>query len=137
MDWKPLPHVPIHLLVERRQRLAREGRSAFGATLFGGGERKLGPVRLDGYAQAGIVGLARRDLFADGAVRAALALGRLRLGAGAWAAAQPGLSRLDIGPHARLRLPVLRAALAVDWRFRAAGNARPGSGPAVTLGADF
>jgi hypothetical protein len=137
LDWRPLARVPAHLIVERRQRLGRDGRSAFGATLYGGGEAMLGPLRLDGYAQAGIVGLARRDLFADGAARAALPLGLLRVGAGAWIAAQPGLSRLDLGPHAALRLPRLHAALSADWRFRAAGNARPGSGPALTLAADF
>ena len=63
----------------------------------------------------------------------------IRLGAGAWAAAQPGLARLDLGPQAALRLPVAGRAVTVaaDWRLRVAGNARPGSGPTVTLGTDF
>jgi hypothetical protein len=63
----------------------------------------------------------------------------MRFGAGAWAAAQPHVSRVDIGPHAELRLPLpgTNASLAADWRFRVAGNARPGSGPALTLAADF
>ena len=61
------------------------------------------------------------------------------MGAGAWAAAQPGLSRLDLGPQAALRLPVAGHAmtLAADWRLRAAGNAAPGSGPTLTLTTDF
>ncbi|HMC92158.1 MAG TPA: hypothetical protein VKI45_06805 [Allosphingosinicella sp.] len=143
LDWKPLPRLPVHLLVERRQKIGPQGRSAFGATFYGGAsEVKLGPLRLDGYGQAGMVGLKRRDLFADGAVRAALPLersGRLRVGAGAWAAAQPRVSRIDIGPHTELRLPLAgaNAALSADWRFRVAGNARPGSGPTLTLAADF
>jgi len=137
LDWKPLAAVPVHLLLERRQRLGREGRSAFDATLYGGGETRAGPFRIDGYAQAGIVGLRRRDMFADGGVRATLPLGPLRLGAGAWGAAQPGVSRLDVGPHARVQVRPLGAALSADWRFRIAGNARPGSGPAVTLAAGF
>ena len=139
LDWRPHPRLPIHLLVERRQKIGREGRSAFDATLYGGGEARLGPLRIDGYAQAGIVGLKRRDLFADGGARAAMPVGPLRLGAGAWAAAQPHVSRVDAGPHAELRLPVAggSASLSADWRFRLAGNARPGSGPAITLAAGF
>jgi hypothetical protein len=139
LDWQPLSRLPVHFLVERRQKLGREGRSAFGATVYGGGETKLGPLRIDGYGQVGVVGLKRRDLFADGAVRAGLPLGRFRLGAGAWAAAQPHISRVDMGPHAELRFPVrgAGASLSADWRFRVAGNARPGSGPALTLAADF
>jgi hypothetical protein len=137
LDWKPLAAVPVHLLLERRQRLGRDGRSAFDATLYGGGETRAGPLRIDGYAQAGIVGLRRKDLFADGGVRATLPLGPLRLGAGAWAAVQPNVSRLDVGPHARVQMRPLNAALSADWRFRISGNARPGSGPAVTLAGDF
>ena len=137
VDWKPIARLPVHLLLERRQRLGAEGRSAFGVTVYGGGEAKLGPLHVDGYAQAGIVGARRRDLFADGGVRAAVPLGPLRLGAGAWAAAQPGTSRIDVGPHAALRLRPLNAAVLADWRFRVAGSARPGSGPALTLAADF
>jgi hypothetical protein len=137
LDWKPIGRLPVHLLLERRQKLGTEGRSAFGVTLYGGGETKLGPLHIDGYAQAGAVGVRRRDLFADGGVRAALPVGPLRLGAGAWAAAQPEASRLDVGPHVALRFHPLPAALSADWRFRIAGTARPGSGPALTLAADF
>jgi hypothetical protein len=44
-----------------------------------------------------------------------------------------------MGPHAelRLRLGTANASLSADWRFRVAGNARPGSGPALTLATDF
>jgi len=142
-DWKPLTGLPVHLLVERRQKLGRDGRSAFGATVYGGAsEIKLGPLRLDGYGQAGILGLKRRDLFADGGIRLALPLwhgGAVRVGGGVWGAAQPQLSRVDLGPHAELRLPLrpANASLSADWRFRVAGNARPASGPAFTLAADF
>jgi hypothetical protein len=137
LDWKPIARLPVHLLLERRQRLGAEGRSAFGVTVYGGGEAKLGPLHVDGYAQAGVVGARRRDMFADGGVRAAMPLGPLRIGVGAWAAAQRGASRVDVGPHAALRLRPLNAALSADWRFRVAGSARPGSGPALTLAADF
>lgn len=140
LDWKPLRSLPLRLLVERRARLGRDGRSAFGFTAYGGvDEAVLGSVRLSAYGQAGAVGARRRDLFADGAARLTLPLGRLRLGAGAWAAAQPGVARLDAGPHAELTLRAGPGSVTVaaDWRFRLGGRGRPGSGPAVTLSTGF
>jgi hypothetical protein len=141
VDWKPARRLPVHLLAERRQALGREGRSAFAVTFYGGvSDASLGRFRIDGYAQAGIVGARSRDPFADGSLRVSLPLtARARLGAGAWGAAQPGLARLDIGPQAALRLPVAGRAvtLAADWRVRVAGDAEPGSGPTLTLATDF
>ncbi|HEX8224511.1 MAG TPA: hypothetical protein VF605_11905 [Allosphingosinicella sp.] len=140
IDWQPSRRVPVHLLAERRQGIGREGRSAFGLTLHGGvSDSRFGGLRVEAYAQAGIVGTRSRDLFGDGALRLSVPLGRVRLGAGAWAAAQPGAARLDLGPQALLRLPVTgrNVAIAADWRFRAAGHARPGSGPALMIASDF
>ncbi|MET1113280.1 MAG: hypothetical protein ABWX67_17310 [Allosphingosinicella sp.] len=141
LDWRPVGRLPVRLLAERRQALGREGRSAFALTLYGGiGEVPLGRFRIDAYAQAGMVGARSRDPFGDGSIRLSLPLNdKLRLGAGAWAAAQPGLARLDLGPQATLRLPVAGrpVTLAADWRLRVAGNAGPGSGPTVTIGTDF
>lgn len=140
IDWQPMRSLPLHLLAERRQRVGRNGRSTFALTLYGGAVHALTPrVRLDVYGQAGVVGLQRRDLFADGALRVARRIGPVELGAGAWGAAQPGAQRLDAGPSLSWRLP-LRAAnlrLQADWRFRLAGEAAPRSGPALTLAADF
>lgn len=140
IDWRPVAGFPVSLLAERRQRLGRDGREAFAVTAYGGGSHELTPhVRLDIYAQAGIVGLKSRDLFADGALRLARRIGPIDVGAGAWGAAQPGAARLDAGPSLSWRLPVPRANLRLqaDWRFRIAGDAAPGSGPALTLAADF
>ncbi len=141
LDWRPSRRLPLHLLAERRQALGRKGRSAFGLTLYAGaGDAPLGPFRVDAYGQAGLVGARSRDPFGDGSVRVSLPLGpRARLGAGAWAAAQPGASRVDAGPQAALRLTLARrpATLAADWRFRLAGTAEPGSGPTLTLSSDF
>jgi len=62
--------------------------------------------------------------------------GRISAGFGLWGGAQPGLSRLDVGP--RISLQVRRNVYAhFDWRQRVAGTATPNSGPAVTLAADF
>lgn len=140
LDWQPMARLPIHLLAERRFGLGREGRDAFSLTLYGGDSVALPyGARLDAYAQAGIVGLKARDLFVDGAVRVSAPLGPVEVGGGIWGAAQPGVSRLDAGPHISWRLPVRRAnlRLTADWRFRIAGEAAPGSGPALTLAADF
>lgn len=140
VDWRPWRRTPLHLLAERRQRLGREGRSAFGLTLYGGvSDAPLGRLRIDAYAQAGLVGLRTRDPFADGSLRVSLALGRARFGGGAWAAAQPGAERVDVGPQASIRLPLAgrSVTLAADWRLRIAGDASPGSGPTVTLATDF
>ena len=141
LDWRPSRRIPVHLLLERRQALGAESRSAFGLTAYAGiGGAPLGRFRIHAYAQAGIVGVRSRDPFGDGAIRLSLPLGKgARLGAGAWAAAQPGASRLDLGPQAALRLPVAgrSVTLAADWRLRVAGNAEPGSGPTLTVATEF
>jgi hypothetical protein len=141
LDWRPLPGVPVHLLAERRQRVGPEGRSDFALTAYGGvSERRLARgLRLDAYGQVGVVGLRALDLFADGAARIGVRLGPLDVGGGVWGAAQPGVSRLDVGPQASVRLPVAGASLrlSADWRFRVAGDAAPASGPALTLATDF
>jgi hypothetical protein len=57
-------------------------------------------------------------------------------GFGVWGGAQPGIYRLDAGPRVTMKV---RNSLKVhvDWRQRLAGNAQPGSGPAITLAGDF
>jgi hypothetical protein len=44
-----------------------------------------------------------------------------------------------VGPTATLDLPLAGGSgrLSADWRFRLAGTATPGSGPALTLSAGF
>lgn len=145
LDWHPLPAIPLRVSIERRVALDAQGRDAWSAYAAGGfyaGHLPLG-VEADGYAQAGVVGMRRRDLFVDGAARAGYRVGggprRLILGAGIWGAAQPGVSRLDIGPRASLTLPVAGASvvLALEDRMRVAGHAHPGSGVAFTLAGAF
>jgi hypothetical protein len=140
LDWRPFASIPVSLLAERRQAIGSEGRSAFSITAYGGFSQALGSrFRIDGYAQAGFVGLRSRDAFVDGSLRAVAALGRFELGAGAWGGAQPGASRLDVGPSLSYRLPVARnnVRIEADWRFRIAGEALPTSGPAVVIATDF
>lgn len=144
LDWRPIRRVPLTFTIERRAGLDRGGRDAFAAGLFGGIDVALPLARIDGYGQAGMVGLRRRDAYVDGAVRverALLGAGRLRIaaGAGAWGGAQPGAARLDIGPQLVAHVPVGNGGVRIgaEWRARVAGHARPGSGPALSIGADF
>ena len=146
LDWKPIGAIPFHLTIERRIAIDRGGRNAWALGIAGGVDAMpLGhALRLDAYAQAGAVGARRRDLYVDGAARVArgfdLGEGRsLAIGGGLFGAAQPGVARLDTGPGVVLRMPIMgrTIAIALDWRERIAGSARPGSGPAFTLGADF
>jgi len=138
--WRPAGAVPVEILAERRQAFGAQGRSAFAIAAHGGGSLALpAGLRLDLYGEAGIVGLRSRDAFADASARVSAAVGPIEIGAGAWGGAQPGASRLDAGPTLSWRLPAARANLRLeaDWRFRLAGDASPGSGPALTLAADF
>lgn len=102
-------------------------------------------TRAEFYGQAGYVGGRNATAFADGQARvdkriAQFGGAELRAGAGAWAGAQKGAARLDAGPSAALGLPFGTsgsARLGLDWRMRVAGDARPGSGLALTLSAGF
>lgn len=145
LAFAPLAHVPIDLAVEQRVAAGRDGRTALAAMASGGVSDVGLPAnfRLDAYVQAGVVGARRRDGFADGAVAIDRGIGRgdasLRLGLLAAGAAQPGAARVDVGPRLTLRLPELGQGgrVALDWRQRVAGDARPASGVALTLAADF
>ena len=137
----PLPGIPIWLTAERRQAIGRYGggRSAFALFAEAGLYQQPLPWRfsLDTYLQGGVVGLRRRDLFVDGALTVSRPVFRqFSAGFGVWGGAQPGLYRLDAGPRVTMRV---RGNLRVhaDWRQRLVGNARPGSGPALTLAGDF
>ena len=141
VDWQPLP-LPVHLLAEVRAPL--DGGSALPAVqVIGGGAARLPfGLLLEGYAQAGAV--RTRGAFADGSARvtrplASIGRARVDLGAGSWGAAQRGVSRVDVGPTLGVAVPAGRASvrLGIDYRQRIVGRARPGSGPAVTLGSSF
>jgi len=138
LSWKPLTALPVEVIVERRIRLARNECDALAVLVAGG----VSDVRLDeraifdAYAQTGIVGATRRLKFADGAATVRTEVSpHIRAGVGVWGGAQPSLSRIDVGPSVRLRIS--GASLSADWRFRVAGNARPGSGPSITIARDF
>ena len=141
------PGIPaLELLVERRIAVGRNARNAFAAIVVTGIDDAALPLsfRLNGYAQAGVVGMKSRDAFVDAALRAERTVrnfgsAKLDLGLGVWGGTQPDVSRLDIGPSAALRFRLGKASMraSAEWRERVAGRARPGSGPALTLGLDY
>ena len=141
LSWQPLRSVPVRLMAERRKAVGAPGggRDAFALLAEGGVYERPLPwqLRLDGYAQTGVVGARSRDWFVDGGATVTRPIyGRFALGAGLWGGAQPGLSRLDIGPRMSMQVrPGIRAY--VDYRHRLFGTAEPGSGFAATVATDF
>lgn len=139
--WAPLRSIPIAFTAERRQSISPHGggRSDFALFVEGGLYKRPMPWRfeLDAYAQAGVVGIAHPDFFADGALAFTRPVyGRFSAGFGMWGGYQPGLYRLDAGPRVSMRVrDNIRAH--VDWRQRIVGDALPASGPTLTLAADF
>jgi hypothetical protein len=138
---QPLRSLPVWVTAERRQALGKYGggRNAFAVFAESGLYGQPMPLEfiLDGYAQAGIVGLKSRDPFVDGGFTLTRPVFRqFSAGFGVWGGAQPGLYRVDAGP--RLTMTVRRnVKVHLDWRQRVAGNAQPGSGPALTLSGNF
>ena len=63
----------------------------------------------------------------------------LSAGAGIWGGGQDNVMRLDVGPNIRANIMAGGAQFQLDasWRFRVAGQAQPGNGPAVTLSTSF
>jgi len=145
---RPLPDVPVLLAAEARVSQFADGGTHLRPAVMAISQVPPLPLplglRAEIYAAGGYVGGAAATGFAEGQVHvdhSFLAFGpaRLRLGAGVWGGAQEGAARLDLGPSASLAVasgPVA-ARLAVDWRFRVAGDAAPPSGPALTLAAGF
>jgi hypothetical protein len=134
--------VLLALQVERRFALDKGGRSAFSiAGIAAVNEYRLAKtVNLRGYIQTGVVGLSKRDAFVDGhaVVNMPIKKDRVTAGFGLWGAAQPGLSRVDVGPEIRIRpKAVPQSAIALQWRHRVVGDAAPDTGVALVVGADF
>lgn len=149
--FRPLRRVPLRVLAEAR--LQDTKGSAMQVRPVATMVTELAPQRLplgltaEAYGQAGYAGGRGATAFYDVQAVVERALpgvgGRnrdLRLGAGLWSGGQEGAVRLDVGPRASFRIDlgdVSPARVALDWRFRVAGNARPGSGPAVTVASSF
>lgn len=148
LSARPMGHIPLVLAGEARltstagRRMVRP--AVFAITEFPPYDLPLG-VRGELYAQGGYVGGRFATGFADGQLRLDRSLLKfagadLRFGGGAWGGVQKGASRLDAGPALSIGKPLGGPAsvrVSADWRFRVAGEASPGSGPAVTVSAGF
>lgn len=144
VEWRPF-RAPLRFLAEHRVAVDG-GKSGPALGVVAGADRVTLPFafELEAYGQAGAVARDRIEPFADGAMRVTREIAspgttRVTLGAGAWGAVQREAARLDIGPSAVATLPLggPTVRVAIDWRERVAGDARPGSGPALSVGADF
>jgi hypothetical protein len=138
---RPLVSVPVWVTAERRQRLGRfsNGRNAFAIFAETGLYQRPMPweFSLDAYLQTGVVGLKSRDWFVDGAAAVTRPVYKnFSAGLGVWGGAQPGLYRVDAGPRVTMKVRN-NVRVHLDYRQKLAGNAQPGSGPAVTLAGDF
>lgn len=147
LSIRPLPRVPVAAMAEVRVTRTLSGEVVRPAVAL---VSELPPaslplgLRAEVYAQAGWVGGKGSSAFVDGQARVErplLSAGRieLRAGAGGWGGAQEGARRLDLGPTVTLAVPLgpVGGRVSADWRFRVAGEAAPGSGPALTLSAGF
>ena len=137
--YQPFTGVPVAVTLERRHAFGEYGQSAFALFSEGGvyGRPILWNSTFDGYFQAGVVDFNRPDWFMDGQAAVSRPVWRnLSAGLGMWGGAQRGISRLDVGPRATLRVGRgMRVHL--DYRYKLFGNAVPGSGGVVTLAGDF
>lgn len=140
LRWQPLRRVPIAFTAERRQSFGPDkGASAFAFFAKGGVYDRPVAARfnLDAYLQAGIVGIRDRAAFVDGSATLTRPVWRqLSAGFGMWGGAQPGLARFDVGPRVSYRIGS-RMRVHADYRQRLVGHAAPGSGPVLTLAANF
>jgi hypothetical protein len=138
--YQPLVRIPVAFTAERRQSFGPDkGLSAFALFAEGGVYDRpiVAGFNLDAYLQAGVVGIRDHAMFVDGSATLTRPVWRqFSAGLGVWGGAQTGLARLDAGPRASMRLG-RSMRVHVDYRHRFVGKAAPGSGPVVTLAADF
>jgi hypothetical protein len=143
LRWQVVPALNIN--VERLIAIGADARNDWQMRVAGGGIGQRGRLRWTGYGEAGVI--ASGDVFAGAQGFGGLRVVRLKgsdvlAGAGAWGSYQtgsPDASALDLGPSVATRLPLGRWSLdmSADYRFRVAGNALPGSGPALTIATQF
>ena len=142
--WQP-PDLPVTLLAEQRFGLDHQGSGPSLSLVGGTGPKPVAPgITAESYGEVGVVFRHKADYFAGASLRLGHKIAQvdghsISLGTGAWGGIQRGTRRLDIGPSLAtdLALGGRHARLSLEWRQRVAGNAAPGSGLALTLGADF
>lgn len=144
VSWKPFARLPVTVSAEQLIALGPRARDDFSVRVGGGGERRLRGLHLTGYGEAGTVGF-KGDFFAGGQMTLEK---RLKLpldfavapGIAAWTAVDSTdrtVARFDFSPTLRVQHPKLPVVLTVDYRLRAAGEAAPGDGVALSLYGQF
>lgn len=144
LRWRPRRGWPIFVTAERRFR--GDAQDVYAVYLSGGLDAS--PVakqwKLQGFGQAGYVSGSSGGEFYDAQAKLLHPVGQLGAikidaGAGTWAGGQRGASRVDVGPTVTTEIDAGPAKLLVqlDWRMRAAGNAEPKDGVALTLSTGF
>lgn len=138
VQWHPFTGVTV--AAERLIAVGPAAPNDWTVRLAAGTDRTYGRWRATVYGEGGIVGHADYAAF-QGRAAAVFHLAHVELdpGAGVWSSIQrdPGtlVDRVDVGPGVAMRAGPFAAE--VDYRFRVAGNAAPGSGPVLTLSAGF
>jgi len=123
----------VSISAERLIAIGRATRGDWTLRLAAGARRG----RLTGYGEAGVLGNGQLYAGAQASARL-LRIGPATLDAAGWASlqtGQPDVWRVDVGPSVGTSWHGIR--LQADWRQRVAGNAAPGSGPAITLSTGF
>ena len=140
LRWQALPR--LSLTAERLVAAGSNARDAWSVRAAGGGSHAVGPVRIEAYAEAGIVGARRGDTFASAQIEAVVPLEvrgvRIEPGIAAWSAIQATgttVHRVDTGPTLAVHAGPL--TVSASYRFRISGDAAPDSGPVLTVSATF
>lgn len=142
----PMHSLPFSIYAE--QRLAADTGGGRGTAFYVAGGTGPDPViekiLLETYGQAGYVLGDYETHFFDGSATLLRPIAetdrkKLFIGTGLWAGGQRQIGRLDVGPRVDLSVPLgtTSARLAVDWRVRVAGHARPENGLAITVSTGF
>ncbi|MGV3513237.1 MAG: hypothetical protein ACO1OX_14645 [Novosphingobium sp.] len=152
LGLRPVRRVPLRVLAEARlqdtSRSPMQVRPVATVITEIPWQRLPHGFRLEAYGQAGYAGGRNATAFFDAQalvdhpVRGMVSRnGDLRAGVGLWSGGQRDAVRLDVGPRVSFRLEGGRlfgpTRVALDWRLRVAGNARPGSGPTMTVSSAF
>ena len=142
--WRPSNSWPVTVTAERRFRAnAPDG---FAAYLAGGVDAQpiVGDWSLNAFGQAGYVAGRSGGGFFDAQARMMYPLMKIgaipvSAGAGSWAGGQKGAVRVDVGPAiaAKVDTGSIPLLIQIDWRLRAAGNAEPKNGLALTVSTGF
>ena len=142
--WRPGKDWPLTLSAERRFRTDAPDR--FAAYLAGGVDSLpiAGLWTLNAFGQAGYATGQGGGGFFDAQARAMhplATIGRVpvSIGTGSWAGGQKDAMRFDVGPTIAAKVEAGSTSLLIqlDWRLRAAGNAEPKGGLALTVSTGF